>query len=209
MTYKERDAYMVQLKAALKDIIHGVGDFKVRGNTYIYTGTNTAINGGEQIPVNYLCARLWYGLIVSWQYVEIDADRGGTILPFVSVPFFVSCKGCSRKMLPVFRAEWDSYPQKSISHPQAHWHFTHAQTVYEELEPDFETEYKDWDSLIMEEYGKLINEMPLNKMHFAMSERWADGGDMVAEIPGPRELALWISKLLHHVETEIQYVMDE
>lgn len=208
MTYKERDAYMIHLKEALTERIRGKGDFKIRGNTYIYSGTNTAINRGEQIPVNYICNRLWYGLIVSWQYVEIDVDKAGTILPFVSVPFFVSRKDNS-KMIPVFRAEWDSYPQKSNCHPQAHWHFTQAQTIYDELDPDFDIEYNDWNSLIMEEHKKIIDEMPLNRMHFAMSERWADGGDMIAGIPGPRELAIWIYKLLHHVETEIRYVMDE
>lgn len=209
MNYIDRDEYMVLLEDSLKGSIRAVGNFKQRGNVFVYTGSNKALNKCEEIPVSYLCGRIWYGIIISWQYVETPDAKQGALMPFVSIPFFTTMVKDIQKMVPIFRAEWDSYPQQEEVHPQPHWHFTHTKAVYEMLCPEFGELEESWDMVLLDEYSRIMDEMPMSKMHFTMSERWEEKGYMVLEVPSANKLAEWIARLLRHVETEIRYILNE
>ena len=209
MTYIDRDEYMELLTDSLKRSIRAIGEFKQRGNVFVYTGSNKALNKCDEIPVNYLFGRVWYGIIISWQYVEAPNAKQGALLPFVSIPFFTTMVNDNQKMIPVFRAEWDSYPQQEDVHPQPHWHFSHTRAVYDMLCPEFGELEESWDMVLLDEYSRIMDDMPMNKMHFTISERWEESGDMVSEVPCANKLADWIACLLQHVETEMRYIMNE
>lgn len=209
MAYTNRDKYINLLKESLKKHMKVIRDFKPMGNGFVYTGTRTAINKTEQIPINYLCGRVWFGLIISWQYIKLPKAKKETLASFVSLPFFASKKDDDGRMIPIFRAEWDSYIQENNKHPQPHWHFTHVNSLYDVLYPDFDQVVGEWDMLLLDEYKAMMEEMPIHRMHFTMSEKWEEGEEMISAVPEPNKLALWITHLLRHVETEIKFVMNE
>lgn len=135
-----------------------------------------------------------------WFYILIQfrAEKNNEIKPFASISFF---QKINDELKQLFRAEWDSYPQKEgYNHPQPHWHFT--------AHLSDKTSFSDLDDAVEEgEYNLLLGNsktIKLDSMHFAMSGNWRSDGNML-NVSDDTELVDWMIQLFRHVREELIY----
>ena len=116
-------------------------------------------------------------------------------------------KSLSKKIIQLFRAEWDDYDNGQICHPQPHWHITSDTSVantFNEYAKEFGED--GFMTLLKPEKEQIAS---LKKFHFAMKGKWEDGMTHSTSIESSKQASDWFSGLLSSIRTELEYIDND
>ena len=123
-----------------------------------------------------------------------------------NVSFFQRHNG---EIYQIFRADWDSYPSDTSSHPQPHWHLAdmadnkdNISELYKELDSDYEGGIYDQ---LEDDNVKKDPQLNLHRIHFAMAGDWHKTKENVLPLQDLTDLTNWLMNLFNHVESELKY----
>lgn len=194
-----------KLEKALKNYFEGGLYFTRKGNAFVVSGTEDAVNR-YSLPYEKVKVKYWFSDI--WIFIRIESLQGDEKKPFqrcnISISFFQESVQGQKDQL--FRAEWDNYEDDSVrKHPQPHWHITSTLAVEKTID-DFKNEDNDYGvfaELLEEQKRDLLN---IPEMHFAMAGPWINTGDRQLFINEEDQVVCWMKNLFNHVRDEIDYL---
>lgn len=116
-------------------------------------------------------------------------------------------KSLSKKIIQLFRAEWDEYDNEQACHPQPHWHITSDTSVANTFNEYAKEFGEDGFMALLEPEKEQI--ASLKKFHFAMKGKWEDDMTHSTSIESSKQVSNWFSGLLNSIRTELEYIDND
>lgn len=111
----------------------------------------------------------------------------------------------------LFRAEWDNYDNNE-EHPQPHWHIypvKYENKTYEDFEAFMEiSNDPTFSEIVSSNITPLIN---ISRFHFALNGNWYENGGHIVncKFEESKKLSRWLSGLLIHVKSQLDFVSQK